>query len=155
LPHVVHDTLSKSATYLLDLAFCRLRLADMISRGKHGVEHSIPRAACMSGTGKDRRCIGLRTRPLAYACAELFWIRGLTNIFGREQTHVMFLDKQACIISDNHNLGHFRHHDSFRFSFRKTITEPLHAVILLCPAPIAGALSDDARLTPVCRVHRA
>jgi len=26
---------------------------------------------------------------------------------------------------------------------------------LLCPAPRVGALGDDARLTSVCRVHRA
>jgi len=31
----------------------------------------------------------------------------------------------------------------------------LLVLLLLCPAPIAGALSDDACLMSVCRVHRA
>ena len=32
---------------------------------------------------------------------------------------------------------------------------PLILIHLLCPAPRVGVLSNDARLTSVCRVHRA
>ena len=35
------------------------------------------------------------------------------------------------------------------------LLEKIGCYRLLCPGPIAGALSDDARLTSVCRVHRA